>query len=316
MVSIRWLLASLFLAFSAAGQAAEVAYPPGSRIGLVPASGMVISRSFFGFEDADKNVAVIVAGLPSDAYAALHRTITADTLKREGVTLESREAISLATGNAFLVVGRQAVEKIKVRKWILVASGPALTALVTVQVPDEARPHYPDAAIRTMLASLTIRTTVPVEEQLGLLPFKVGELAGFGVGGIVPGRALMLSDPAPEGAGRPVVGRQSQMLVSVAPGRPGQSADRDAFARDAFASIPNLKEVRLTSSESLRLNGQQAHQIIADARDAAGANAVTVVQWLRFGSGGYLQIVGIARAESWRGAYQRFRAVRDGIEVR
>ncbi len=117
MVSIRCVLVLLLLVLAAAdAHAAEVAYPPGSRIGLVPAAGMVTSRNFFGFEDADSNVAVILVSLPGDAYAELNRTVTADALKKQGMTLESRETISVPTGNAFLVVGRQEVEKIKLRK--------------------------------------------------------------------------------------------------------------------------------------------------------------------------------------------------------
>ena len=317
MVSIRCLLVLLLLVLAAAdARAAEVAYPPGSRIGLVPAAGMVTSRNFFGFEDTDSNVAVILVSLPGDAYAELNRTVTADALKKQGMTLESRETISVPTGNAFLVIGRQEVEKIKLRKWILIAAAPALTALVTVQVPDSSRGRYPDAAIRTMLASLTIRSTVPVDEQLGLLPFKVGEFAGFRVGGVIPGRAVMLTDALPDASGRPVAGSDPHMLVNVAAGGPAQASEREPFARDVLAALPNIKDIRLTSSEALRLSGQQGHQIIASAKDGAGADALTVVQWLRFGSGGYLQMVGIARANSWREAYQRFRAVRDGIEAR
>ena len=45
-------------------------------------------------------------------------------------------------------------------------------------------------------------------------------------------------------------------------------------------------------------------------------NALTVVQWLRFGGGAYLQMIGIARADAWKDAYPRFRSVRDGIEAR
>ncbi len=167
-----------------------------------------------------------------------------------------------------------------------------------------------------MLASLTIRSTVPVDEQLGLLPFKVGEFAGFRVGAVIPGRAVMLTDALPDASGRPVAGSDPHMLVNVAAGGPAQASEREPFARDVLATIPNIKDIRLTSSEALRLSGQQGHQIIASAKDGAGADALTVVQWLRFGSAGYLQMVGIARANSWREAYQRFRAVRDGIEAR
>src|SRR5262249_29459443 len=163
--------------------------------------------------------------------------------------------------------------KTKLRKWILVAAFPALTALVTVQVPDAAKPQYPDAAIRAALASLAVRDTVPDEEQLGLLPFKVGELAGFRISGIMPGRAVMLGD----GAGRPGApgaATEPHILVAIAPGGPAQASERDAFARDVFATISGLKEVHVASSEPLRIGGQQGHQIIADAKDASGAAAL------------------------------------------
>jgi hypothetical protein len=168
--------------------------------------------------------------------------------------------------------------------------------------------------VRATLSSLAIRAAVPVEEQLGLLPFKVGELAGFHVGGVIPGRALMLSDAA-TGAQAAGASLEPHILVAVGAGGPAQSTDREAFARDVFATTPNLKEVRITTSESLRMSGQHGHQIIADAKDASGT-ALTVVQWLRFGGGGYLQLIGVARADDWRESYPRFRQVRDGIEPR
>ncbi len=290
--------------------AAEVVYPPGSRLGLVPPSGMVTSSNFFGFEDPDTNAAIILASLPIEAYAELDKTVSAETLKQQGMTLEKREAMPLATGQAFLVIAHLELDKL--RKWILIGSSPALTALVTVQIPDAAKSRYSDAAIREALATLAIRPTVPVEEQLGLLPFKLADLAGFQVAGVMPGRAVVLSD-AP--AGTPPQPR-SQILVSVAPGGPAEARNRDEFARDVFATIPNVRDVRITSSEGLRIAGQPIHEIMAQARDPGGSMSLKVVQWLRFGGGGYLQLVGIAPADAWPEAYPRFRAVRDGVEPR
>jgi len=317
MTQIRWLLLTIALMLGAPPAiAAEVAYPPGSRIGLVPPAGLVTSKSFFGFEDAGNNVAIILVALPAEAYADLDKTITADALKRQGVTLESRAPVPLSIGKAFLVIGRQEVEKTKIRKWILVAASPALTALVTVQMPEAAKTAYPDAAIRAALETLAVRAAVPVDEQLSLLPFKVGEFAGFRVAGVVPGRAVMLSDAAADAPGPPAATMEPHLLVTIAPGGPGQNAERDTFAREVFATIPNLKEIRITSSEALRIGGQQGHQIVANARDATSGNALTVAQWLRFGGGAFLQLVGIAREENWKDAYPRFRSVRDSIEPR
>ncbi|HVQ73669.1 MAG TPA: hypothetical protein VMT08_39820, partial [Bradyrhizobium sp.] len=91
-----------------------------------------------------------------------------------------------SSGKAFLVVGRQDVDNTKVRKWILVAASPSLTAFVTVQMPEAVAALYPDAAIRASLATLAFRAAVPIEEQLGLLPFKVGEFSGFRIAGVIP----------------------------------------------------------------------------------------------------------------------------------
>ena len=296
--------------------AAELNYPPGSRIGLAPPPGLVLSKTFFGYEDPSNSVAMMLVALPPQAYADLDASVTAETLKRQGVTMESREALPLPSGKAFLVVGRQEVDNVKIRKWILVAASPTLTGFVTVQMPETATALYPDAAIRASLATLAFRAAVPVDEQLGLLPFKVGELSGFRIAGVIPGRAVMLSD-APAGApGSPDSTNEPHIFAAIAAGGPAQSADRDTFAREVFATLPNIREIRVTTSEPLRMAGQQGHQILANAKDASGTSPLTVVQWLRFGGGGYMQIVGIARADAWKDAYPRFRSVRDGIEAR
>lgn len=315
MASVRPLLTLLALALAlSSARAADAVYPPGSRIGLAPPAGLATAKSFFGYEDPDHKVAMILVALPVEAYAELDKTIDADALKRQGVTFESREPVPIATGKAFVVIGHQEVENTKVRKWLMVASSSAVTALVTVQVPDAARELYPDAAIRAALESLTVRDRVPVEEQLGLLPFKVDELAGFRVAGVIPGRAVMLSDAPAEPPGPPELALEPHFLVAIAPGGPSQTSERDTFARDLFGTIPNLRDIHVVSSEPLRIGGQQGHQILAEARDATGASALTVAQWLRFGSGAYLQMIGIARTDAWKSAYPRFRSVRDGIE--
>jgi hypothetical protein len=298
------LLGYLFAAHAA--HAAEVVYPPGSRLGLVPPPGMAMSSNFFGFEDPDSNAAITLTSLPAEAYADLDKMISAEALKKQGMLLEKREALSLAIGQAFLMTGHQE----KQYRWVLVASSPGLTAWVTVQVPEAARDRYPDAAIRESLASLHIRPIIPVEEQLGLLPFKLTELAGFQVAHLLPGRAVVLSDAPMDAPAR------SQILVGAAPGGPAEARDRGEFAREVFAATPNVRDVRITSSEALRLAGQPVHEIMAQARDMSSSTSLKVVQWLRFGGGGYIQVVGIAPVEAWPDSYPRFRAVRDGIAPR
>jgi hypothetical protein len=303
----------VLLALAAPARASDIVFPPGSRIGLAPPPGVTPSRNFVGFEDANNNVAVIIAALPPETFAELQRSTTADALKKQGLTFEKRETHTLAASKAFLVIARQQAEGLRLRKWIFALGAPDLTALVTVQVPDTADSAYPEAAIRAALTSVAVRPTVPVEEQLSLLPFKVGEFAQFRVGGVIAGRALMLTDGAPD-TPSPTV--DTHLVVAIAPGGPGQPADRDTFARTVFASIPNLNDVRFNSSEPLRIGGQPGHQIMARGKDSRTGSDVTIVQWLRFGGGAYMHLIGVARSDAWVPAYARFRQVRDGIELR
>jgi hypothetical protein len=297
----------------APAQAADPVYPPGSRIGLVPPPGMTLSQGFTGFEDRDNRVALVLVPLPAAAIADIEKTTTPETLQKQGLTLESREDVTHPLGKGLLVVGSQQIEDVKIRKWIFVLPAGDLTALVTMQVPEAAQANYPEAAIRAAVMSVAVRPNVPVDEQLTLLPFRVGELAGFKVGGIIAGRAVMLTDGP---LNQPATAVDTHIMVALAPGAPAQAADRGRFAQEVFATVPNMKEVRITSAETLRIGGLQGHQIMARGKDGATGDEVTIVQWLRFGGSAYLQIIGVAKSDAWTPAYARFRQVRDGIDLR
>jgi hypothetical protein len=313
MIPLRPLAVLLLLAMPTLAAAADAVFPTGSRIGLAPPPGMTMSKSFVGFEDQSNNVAIVIGALPPAAYDTIDKSLTEDTLKKQGVTLESRKEFPSSLGKAVLAIGRQEVKDLRLRKWILVASTPALTALVTVQIPDAARTTYPDTAIHAALASLAVRERIPVAEQLSLLPFRMNELAGFKVGGLIAGRAIMLTDGTTDTPARNV---DTHIVVAVAPGGPARASERNNFARDVFRAIPNLKEVRISTSEQLRIGGQFGHQIMAQGKDQESGTDVSIVQWIRFGGGAYLHLIGVARTQEWTDAYVRFRKVRDGLSPR
>lgn len=355
------LLLSLVVAMPS--RAAEPAFPPGSRIGLVPPTGMVISDAFAGFADPEKNAAILIATLPAAAYSQLDKTLDTEELRKQGITLEKREPMRLDAGKGFLLTGRQVAGKERYRKWLLVLAAGDITALVSVQVP-ESDTAYPNNIVRAALATLAVRQKVPEQEQLGLLPFTVGDLAGFRVDAVLPGRALVLSaaaaetakdaakeseeapkepkeakdskeaakdtskeapkEPkeakdskeAPKDSSKEAAARSfdARLLIAAAPGGPAEADDRGSFARTSFAEIGGIRDVRITMSEPLRIGGQSGYQTMAEAKDARSGADVMVVQWLRFGSGGFLQMTGIARADAWTSTLSRLRAVRDSVQ--
>jgi hypothetical protein len=313
------VFATLLLAIQAApARAEEAIFPPGSRIGLVPPPGMVVSKTFDGFADPAKDAAILITVLPAEAFAQIEKVLETDALKKQGVTVDKREPMQLGFGKGILLVGRQVAEKSHFKKWLLVAAASDLTAMVTVQVPDP-DDTYSDSALRTALATLAVRAKVPEEEELSLLPFSIGDLAGFHVDDVLRGRALMLRDaPAAADAGKETTphGFDARLLIAAVPGNPPEPDQRADFARLMFNEIGGIRQVRITMSEPLRIGGQSGFQTMAEAQDLRSGADVRVIQWLRFGGGGYLQMVGIGGAEGWTNVLSRLRTVRDSIELK
>jgi hypothetical protein len=308
------LVAAALLSWTALApaQTGSTVFPKGSRLGLAPPAGMTQSQSFPGFEAANKAGALILLELPGPAFVELEKAMTAEALGREGFKVETRKPFTIKDGQAVLAVGQQEVSGNQFRKWLLLASTGDVTALVTVQIPAANTKNFSDATIENALATLALRPQ-PVEEQLSLLPFKVGDLAGFKVTRLTGQTAVLLTDGPDE---ETTTGKQLQFVAAVAPGGPAQPGERGDFARRSVATMPGFKEMRITSAEPIRLNNQPGFEVRAEAKNARSDLDVSIVQWIRFGSGGYLRMVGVSPRTEWDRTYPRFRAIRDGITPR
>lgn len=308
---IRWTILVLALLSGLPAEAADAMFPPGSRIGLVPPAGMTVSKLFQGFEDRDKNASLIFVELSGEAYPEIEKGFAVDTLKAQGIEVQSREDVPLKEGRAFLVIAHQAVAGTPTRKWALIATEHDLTAVISVQVPDAAQDAYPDAALRAALATFTTRAAVPVPEQLELLPFAIKDLGGFRIVRAAGTGAALLTD-GPKDAIE--LKDQPLLLITFLPGTADQVSDRDSMARRAISGTPGVKDMRMVSAESMRIGGQPGHEIVVDAKDAKTDTELRVVQWLRFGPGGSLRVLGAARKDEWEKVFPRFRTIRDNIE--
>ncbi len=293
--------------------AAEPIFPVASQIGMVPPPGLTASASFPGFEDPDNNVFVRLVALPGNAYAEIEKTMTTEALRKQGMTVDKRESLTLPSGKGLLIAARQQTDAVRLHKWLLVAPFGEITALVSFEVPSAAVARYPEAAVRTAMATVAVRASVPPAEMMALLPFKLGDLSGMRVVRVVPGVALQLTDGAQDAL---EAFEQPQLVISAAPGGPQQARDRDQFAQTAIRSLPPMKDFRLLSSEAMRINGQPGYEIRAEGKSPTNDTEVGIVQWLRFGTGAYLRILGIAPKQNWTDHFMRFRAVRDGLEPR
>ena len=311
---IRILFAAFLLASTATlAMAADAIFPPGVRVGLSPANGLAPAKAFSGFETEDDGVKVLVAELPAAAYAEVETALKANPAGNGPV---KPEVLQIGSGAAFYTVESAKVGDETVHRYSMILPAGTFSGYVAVQVAQSANAKYPADAIKTMLASAVVRQEVPVEEQLGMLPFKVSELSNFkNVRTLAPNAAVMLGDATGDLDAN--FEAAPFMIIGTIGNVPDKSDDRSRFAQQAAALIPGLRDAKLTSSEPLRIDGSPGFETRIDAISGKSNTPVTVVQWLRFGgNNAALRIIASAPRDQWSDAFTRFRAVRDGIQAK
>ena len=309
LFAVTLLAAATCLAFRPAF-AADPVFPPGIRVGMTPLVGLSRAKSFTGFETEDQSVKVLVAELPADAYNEVMNAFKANPGGTGGIKPES---IETTAGLAYYTAENAKDGAANVRRYSMILPGGTFSGYIAVQVPENASKIYTDDAVRQMFASAAIRKEVPVDEQLGQMPFKMGELSDFKtVRTLAVGAALILGD------GNETTGFEAApfMVVGVIGSAPATPDDRGRFAQQIATTIPGVRDAKITMSEPVRIDGQPGYETRIDAVSGKDNTAVTVVQWLRFGGQSSLRIIGSAPREQWTKAFPRFRAVRDGIQPR
>ena len=277
---------------------------------MTPLVGLGRAKSFVGFETEDQGVKVLVTDLPVEAYGEVANAFRANPGGTGGIKPES---IETSAGLAYYTVESAKDGPTNVRRYSMILPGPTFSGYVAVQVPENASKIYTDDAIRQMFASAVIRDAVPVDEQLGLLPFKMNELSEFkNIRTLAPGAAVILADGDEKG-GFEVA---PFMIIGIVGSTPGQPDDRGRFAQQMATTIPGVRDGRITMSEPVRIDGQAGFETRIDATSGKDNTPVTIVQWLRFGPQTSLRIIGSAPRDGWATAFTRFRAVRDGIRPR
>jgi hypothetical protein len=307
MKLLRLLTAVALLAALVEPAVADAVFPTGVRVGLTPLVGLAPSKTFPGFESEDHSVKVLVTELPADAYGEVKKAFTANP---GALTAIKPESLETSAGTAYYTVESAKDGGTAVRRYSMIVSGGTFAGYVAVQIPENASKIYSDDAVRQMFASATIRKEVPVAEQLGMLPFKLSDLGNFkNVRTLAPGAAVLLADGDEANGFEPA----PYMIIGVIGATPPETEDRARFAQQAATAIPGIREGHITMSEPIRIAGTPGYETRIDATSGKDNTPVTIVQWLRFGAGSSLRIIGSAPRDQWSAAFPRFRTVRDGI---
>jgi hypothetical protein len=272
----------------------------------------VASASFRGFEDRPRQAVIIVSELAAETYDKVAEEFTLEALRSQGFTDITREEVTLKDARGILVAVRQ--PNARARQWALVARASDFSAVVIAIIPEAAAAEaYPTATMRTALTSLVTRNRLAPEQLLAVLPYAIRDLAGFRVMRANPdGNAELTFGPEDT----PLPARQPFFAITTHSAELLIPAAYASLARQALAPFINEAETRTIRSEAQRINGRPGYEIVVETRDTKANVDLMVVQWLRFGTSGYIRLLGMARKDAWDEAFPRMRALRDAVEAR
>lgn len=300
-------LVVLVLALGGGADAAELQFPPGSRIGLVPLPGMTVSTSFQGFQ-GKAGAILSVTELTGHSYARVAQEFSLEAIKASGMEFVSREELALPGGPAIIAATRHEISGVTMRKWALAALFGDVTIVVVMTMPEDSRWTYPDAVVRAMFNTVSVRPKLSQDQLLAVLPYRLADLGGFHVMRATPnGHAVLTlgADDTPLPVEQPYF-----MVVGYSLNVP--AASHENFARTLIAQF-NAGGAEYAGPEPLRIGGAPGNQIIIERKDERTGDMLVTIQWMRFAPSGYVQMVGIARKDQWPDALPRMRAIRDGF---
>jgi hypothetical protein len=255
-------------------------------------------------------VAIFVEELTPQTYARIEKEFSPEALKQQGFDVQLQGVMTLSVGPASFTSVRQTVGGVPTRKWALLVPHAETTAIVIALVPESASEKYTDGMIRDALASFALRARLTSEELLAVLPYTIRDLAGFHVLHTNPDGTAAFTFGEKD---TPLPAEQPYFLIASRPVAAPATTDQDGFARGVLSTFLGSPDLRVTSSEALRIAGRQGHEIIAETKDSQLNVDLMVVQWLRFAEGSFVQLLGIARKDAWAEALPRMRTIRDSI---
>lgn len=310
---MRVFVAALLFLLGNAAALAEVVFPPGSAVGAEPVAGLVISRTFSGFEDRAVGASVVInMTAPREAYAQITAGFSDDTqLGRRGITADLREQATIGGRPALLMRGTQVLAGTLFRKWIVVIDAEFGTLLVTAQHPKDTPGPYSDAAMRKLLTGLVLRTPPSTAEQAAALPFAIKDLGQFRILVVMNGMLMGLTN-GPKDVDPDYT--QPHVMALSMPQVPAPE-EREEFSRQAFLGQRALSIGEVETGQALTIGGLPAYELVARATSAGGVE-LRVAHWMIFTPTATLGMQAAARAPDFAGLLPQFHALRDGFTPR
>lgn len=279
-----WVLGALIASLAAGVANAQAVRVAGTRVSLVPPDGFSPAQQFPGFQHAGLEASIMVSEMPGSAFE-MQRGMTREALARQGMTLIGARVVSIDGREAALLHLGQKVGARQYLKWMLVAGDHNTTTLIVGTFPANAGKSV-SAAIETSVLTASWGVGGSVDPFDGLL-FRVSPTEKLKLARRVS-NMLMLTESGTTGSVGP---DEALYVVGNSVGDAGIS-NLQAFAEARARQTAQLKDIRNVAGGVTKVDGLEAYELVADARDASTGTAMKLYQVIMPDVGGYFIVQG------------------------
>lgn len=277
-------LAFVLLAAGPAG-AQERRPVAGTSVSLAVPKGFEPATGFAGLMNKATQATVLIVELPPEAYPQLSPLFgNADMAKanfaRQNITITSATRIDVGGEKVPLLTGTQiAPTGDRFDKWIALYKGEK-TVMLTVQAPQKAK--LAPAAVKAMLASVSLGKEPSLDDKLAALPFAIKAGAPFRVIDTIGGSGVMMTvgdkntDPA---------GTQPLMVVAYQASGPAKPGQEQELSETLLKSTHNLENATIMERNRVPFAGADGMALTGRFKHPGGGDKA-FAQYLAIGPDG------------------------------
>ncbi len=297
--TFRRIFASLVVLLAAAPAAADRV--AGTSAALDPPPGFTAARDFSGFQHGPSGSSIVLTELAGPA-SSVTAAMTADGLATQGMRLLASSETAAAGRSGLLLHVAESKSGIEYEKWMLALGERNRTLLVVGTFPKELGDSLRDP-IRSALLSVQWSPRVEAPRTQGL-PFSVSETADLKTSRRVADRLLLTK----EGANVTVDPAEPLIVVGVS-SADIPITDVENFARDRAQRISEVADLSGIDGRTLQVDGLNAYELGADARDQKTGAPLRVYQLVVADGKRYFLAQGRVGAEQAERFFPQFRQV-------
>ena len=281
---------------------------PGSRVSLVVPPGFVPASGFTGFRDDARGASIVITELKAGALDAVRASYDGPALNGRGMQRLSRTELPDLSHRGFLDVIRATEGKKPFRKWVLAMAAPDVTAVVTVNVPEQVLNPELEASVVAALASVTVgKPATRSGSALDSLPFRLPAVAGLAPVEVRSGPTLVLAGkPKAEASG------EVRMTVAALLGR-GKIGQPETFTKRMALAVDGTTGVQLEATRAINADGLAGYEISGRCKMEATGAPCMLYHAMLFDTGGYYRFVGVAPEAEGGTALPLFRRMVEGF---